>query len=532
VAFNHKNLSRNIKILLSVVTVSAVFSLPYIPVYAAFVKDSSSSLVDLNFVKAVNAAIAGLEWMFRDQYLIIIPMAVLGVFALLTHAKKNRNCSLILGSLFVLPFVLALFTEDPDRWFYFLPIPVILSFAVFLGGLFTAITEHAHAITSRVHARRLVILVASCFILLIIVGTTITGVNRLETAVNYYQTIGDDELQALNWIKNETAPNAIFATSGSDKNIGGGGNSYSWWIEGYSDRNCIPSGSPALYTYTNEVHQVEVANSIFAGTYSFEYGNIRVSEDYPSGMCNPEIADYVDGQFQNLLFLSDGEESITFSPFGNNQTAYNEAPLYAVNKTTDMYYNETWGNATFTYDWPSLKVTRSVIMNSGEPYVDVIFELTPENSTLEEFTVNMWGAFYTTLQSFNVQNSTITFQQELQTNDDVQTRIEVVNTNGEIENAQAFFKDPKYSMPCATYSLKPLKNGLFVDFRISILTKTSDANNNTINFCNAYDLIKDSKIDYIFLNKNRIDEYDRFVSDSEHYKIVFENGSIVIFKVL
>ena len=532
VAFNRKNLGNNIKILLSVVGVSAVFSLPYIPVYVAFFRDSSSGLIDLNFLKAVNAAIAGLEWMFRDQYLIIIPMAVLGVFALLTRAKANRNLSLILGSLFILPFVLALFTEDPDRWFYFLPIPVILSFSVFLGGLFTAITERAQTITGRLHSRRLVILLASCFILLIVIGTTITGVNRLNTAVNYYQTIGDDELQALSWIKNETDPNATFATSGSNKNIGGGGNSYSWWIEGYSERKCIPAGSPALYTYSDEVHEVEVANNIFAGTYSFEYGNVRVSEDYPSGMCNPEIADYVDGQFQNLLFLSDGEESVTFSPVGSNQTVWNVAPLYAVNKTTGLYYNETYANATFTYDWPTLEVTRSVIMNSGQPYVDVIFDLTPENSTLDEFTVNIWGAFYTSLESFDIQNSTITLQQQLQTSDVVDTRIAVLNTNGEIENAQAFLKDPKYSMPLVTYSLKPLQDNLFVDFRISILTKTSEANNNTINFYNAYDLIKELNIDYIFLNKERIDEYNRFVSDSEHYKIVFENGSIVIFQVL
>ncbi len=138
---NRKNLSRCGKIVLSVISVSAVFSLPYVAVYYTFVRYSSSDLVDLNFLKAVNAAIAGLEWMFRDQYLIIIPMAALGVLALLTYAKKDRNESLILCSLFMLPFILALFTENPDRWFYFLPIPVMLSFALFLGGLFTGLLE-------------------------------------------------------------------------------------------------------------------------------------------------------------------------------------------------------------------------------------------------------------------------------------------------------------------------------------------------------------------------------------------------------
>jgi hypothetical protein len=196
-----------------------------------------------------------------------------------------------------------------------------------------------------------------------------------------------------------------------------------------------------------------------------------------------------------------------------------------------MHYNETWANATFSYDWPSLKVTRNVIMDSRQSSVDVIFELTPTNSTLGLFTVNIWGAFYTSLESFVVQNSSITLQQELQTNDQVQTKIAIVDTNGEVENAQVFVKDPRYSMPLATYSLKPLQDSLSVHLRISIITKTSGANNNEINFYNSYDLIKDLKIDYILLNKNRIDEYNRFVSDSEHYKMVFENVSVIIFRV-
>lgn len=520
-ALNRKNFKRSIIISLSIIGVSALFSLPYIPVYTAFFKDSSSSLVSFNLFNGVNAAIAGLEWMFRDQYLIILAMTALGVLALYTHAKKNRNDSIILLSLFMVPFILGLLTENPDRWFYFLPIPVMLSFALCLGGLFKAIKDKG----------TLKVPLVLCFILVIVVGTTITGISRLDTAVDYYQTIGNDELQALNWIKNETYPNATFATSGSNTNIGGGGNSYSWWIEGYSERECIPAGPPALYTYADERSQVEAANNIFAGTYTFEYGNMRVSEDYPSGMCNPEIAGYIDGQYQNLLFLSDGEELITFSPLGNNQTVWSEAPLYAVNKTVNMYYSGTLGNATFVYEWPNLKVTRSVIMDGGQS-VDVVFELEPANSTLQEFTVNVWGAFYSSLESFDVQNSSITLQQKLQTNDQVETRIAVLSTNGEIEHAQVFAKDPEYSMTLATYSLKPLQDDLSVHLRISIITKMSGAsNNNTINLYNAYDLLKDMEIDYIFLNKGWTDEYNRFLSDSEHYRMVFENGSIVIFRV-
>jgi hypothetical protein len=521
---NRKDFGRNIKILLSVISVSAVLSLPYSLVYVTFVKYSSSDLIDLNLLKALNAAIAGLEWMFRDQYLIVITMTALGIFALLTHAKENRNNSLILCSLLMLPFVLALLTENPDRWFYFLPIPVMLSFALFLGNMFVALR----------HSRKVILLLASCFVLLILIGGTILSVNRLEGAVDYYQSLGNDEIQALNWVKENTFSNATFATSGPNKVIGGDwapGNSYSWWIEGLSKRKSLHTGFTTWYTYEDERLETAMTNRIFAGNYVFEFNDLRISDNFPADSGNPQIAVLSNGQYQNVLFLNDAEEGVTFSPAENQQAIWNQTPFYAENKTMNIDYNENWANATFSYNWSGLELVRSIIMNSEQSYVDVIFELVPANSILRQFTLNFWTSFSSSLESYQAQGSNITLHQKLPSDEDVETRIAILDTNGAVKSTQVFLKDPKYSLPLATYSLTPLQGSLFVHVRISITTQTSETKNSVINFYNSYDMINESKIDYIFLNKDRANEYGRFVSDSEHFKIVFENALIVIFKV-
>jgi hypothetical protein len=198
----------------------------------------------------------------------------------------------------------------------------------------------------------------------------------------------------------------------------------------------------------------------------------------------------------------------------------------------NMFYDETLANATFSYDWSRLKLVRSVIIDSERSNVDVVFRLTSLNSTLRQFVVNVWGSYYTSLEGFTVQNSTVALRQKVQTNDLVGTRIEILDTDGHLNGTQVFSKDPKYSLPCVTYTFTPISNGLSVRIRISLDSTATEQDSQNITFFSSYDLSKDLGINYIFLNKARIKEYRRFIADSEHYSIMFENETIAIFKVL
>lgn len=514
---SHREKVSAIKPLLQSFFVAAILSLPYISVYLNFFKYSASGLVGFNVAGKLSEMQSGFAWIFRTQFLATAVIVVLGIFALAKYFKENRNNALILCTLFLTPLILALFTAHPRRWFYFLPIPMVACFGLYIRNLIMAIKN-----------TRKILLLALCFILVIGVKTTVSSISHLEMAINYYQTIYGDEIEALRWIKENTEPSSIFATSGAAKFVGAGGNSYGWWIEGYSKRKSITAGNPEFFSYSYEREEVSIANRIFAGNYLFEYNNLRVSESFPSDMGNPEIAILTDGQYQNVLFLSDGEQELVFSPVENQQILWHEAPFYAKNKESIIYCNETLANATFTYEWSHLRVTRTLMMDLQQPSIDVIFEVLPINSTIKQFRINLRPSFYTSLENFEIRGSTISLFIRTPSNKIVEAKVSMIQTNGKL-NETLLFKDPKYSMPVATYSLEPLQNILSVRIRISIAA--NNTNNGTMQFYNSYTLIKNLGIDYIFLNKLRVNEYHRFLSDSKHFKIVFQNETIAVFKV-
>jgi hypothetical protein len=508
-----------IKPLLLSLFIAVVLSLPYIPPYLAFFKHSSSTLVRFNIAEKLMGIPIVLASLFEAQHLTYVVIALLGVFALVKYTRENRDNGLLLCALFILPFILALLTKYPERWFYFLPIPLFTCFGLYLKNLFGILKN----------AEKEILLLALCFIIVMGAEITIVSIDHLRKATTYYQVIYDDELQALNWVKNCTAPNSIFATTGSFKGIGAGGNSYGWWIEGYSKRKCFSSGDPEFFSYDYEREEVDVANRIFAGNYLFEFNGMRVSESFPSDMGNPEIAVLIDGNYQNVLFLNDGEQELVFSPLENQQITYREAPFYANNKELMIYYNETFANVTSIYEWSRMKLIRTVTMNVRQFSIDVAFNIFPINSTLRLFKICLWPSFYTSLENFEIKGSTISLYIRTHSNKIVKAKVSLVRTNGELNGTVVFFKDPKYSMPMAMYSLKPLQDILSVHIRISIAT--NNMKSQMMQFCNSYSLMDNLRIDYIFLNKKRVNEFHRFLNDPKHFKIVFQNETIVIFMV-
>ncbi|MGF3523216.1 MAG: hypothetical protein ACQXXJ_09020, partial [Candidatus Bathyarchaeia archaeon] len=204
-----------------------VFSLPYVPFYLTFFKNSSKEIVtfrllDLQFGDAQ----IGDAWLVFAKFFVIVAATTAGIFALAHQLKENKPRGLLISSLFLTPLTLFLITVQPLRWLYFLPIPILLCFSLALGDLLFDI-KHIK--------KTAVVLFATLFVITFVVQSTALAGERMGEATKFYQFIKDDELQALNWIKTYTPPNAVFATSGFSEDIGGGGNSYGWWVEGYAD---------------------------------------------------------------------------------------------------------------------------------------------------------------------------------------------------------------------------------------------------------------------------------------------------------
>lgn len=523
--FSPKNRGGVSKNFIYFVSAAAVFSLPYVSVYMTFFKYSSGELLRLNFTIQLTEKSLELVWTFVSQNLAIIIMVGLGIFALAKFVKEKRSTGMLLCSLFLAPLIFALITEHPGRWFLFLPVPIFLCFCLYLKNLFLAIRN----------ARKEILLLVLCFILIIGIEMGIASTNRLKAGIDYYQTIGSDEIQALRWIRANTPLNATFITSGPNRLEGedlSPGHMYSWWIEGLAKRRSFHTGSAMWYTYKDEQSEAVIADKIFAGAYIFEYGNIEVSESFPSGMGNPEIGISVNGQRQGVLFLRDDKQELSFSSMGNESVTLHETLFDAKNKTLSLHYNETWANLIATYEWAQLKVIRSTIIGLEQSSVDVIFEVLPMNSTLKQFNINFWASNFTSIEGYWINNSTMTLYQKILYSKAVTTQIKILDTDSEFLNATVLSQGAQKPIPLATYSLKPLNQSMYVHIRISVsATTVPGTSNQTVHFYNSSSLIEDLGIDHIFQNKDRTIEYQRFLNDSEHFTIIFENRTIAIFKV-
>ena len=541
----HRGIDKvRIKSLFLMTLVTVLFSLPYFSFYLGFFSNSSNEIVENTLLSIQIPQISFSNILVYWEIFVVTIVFALGLFALSKYVKEeHKNNGLLLCSLCLSPLLLALVTEHLFRWLYFLPIPLILCFGIYLRDLFFGVVWLFDNIKQSIiinaykcvkNSRKTIYLLVICFIAIIGFQTTVMTILNfypntkvLLTAPQSYQFIKNDEIQAFKWIKENTAPNATLATSGHPNgNIGGGGNSYGWWIEGYCKRVCVFSGDLNYYSYQLERDEIRIANRIFAGSYSAEYENLRVTESYPSSTTNPEIAAFINNDYQDMLILNDAQHQLIFSPNENPEEYTPPAAFYSENRTSSIEYGDTWANFTITYEQPYFELNRSVIIGEMKSSVDVIFQILPKNSTLILFTVNLYALFDTSMEDYYE----VSLSQALP-NEDAHPQITLLETNGTLWRSTVWFENTRGSMPISSYSFKPLQDSLYVRIRIFIESPEEIEDTQTLNFYDSYELIQDLNIDYILINRYQRNEFQRFLYDSEHFTEEFQNDSIVIFKV-
>ena len=294
---------------------------------------------------------------------------------------------------------------------------------------------------------------------------------------------------------------------------------------------CVCSGDLKYYSYQNEQDQVRIANRIFAGTYSAEYSNLRVTEAYPSNSINPEISAFLDNDYQSIFTLNDGQHQLLFTPNENEQELSIDA-FYSTNRTLSIQHGDTWANITVTYEQPHFELIRSIIMGEEAHSVDIVFHILPKNATLKLFKINAWALFEAALEDGSINKDYVVSLSQKLSKENIRTQTKVLETNGKLEIVRVLFEDVKESMPIISYSFKPLQEPLYVRIRISIESHIEDEDTaQALHFYDSHDLLRELHIEYIVLNKNRTDELQRFLNDHEHFTEEFQNKSIIIFKV-
>jgi hypothetical protein len=506
---------------------AVAFSVPYVSYYLTFFKNSSSEMVGLHLldIQFSLPSFAGLWGMM--PFFVTGVAGGLGLFAVVKHFKENKSLSFLLLSLLLTPLILYFTTAQPVRWEYFLPIPFFLYFSIFLRDL------HIDVKMCKKTTIVLFTLLFAVTILLQSAFVTSEHIGGSNGSIHFYQFIGDGEIDALNWINQTTPKDSIFATSGDERSVGGGGNAYAWWIEGYSNRICMFTGDLQYYSFQFERDEVRTTNRIFAGTYTVDYSDIEVTDSYPAGVNNPRVSVLVDGQYQGVLTINDGQNQVTYVPNDDPQTA-SIGFFYAENKTYTYQYSNTSAVLSVTYGNPQFETTRTIAVGEQNSTVDITYQIHPINGTLNEVKINLWSLFATALEDCQVDNaSTVTLSQG-SSKDDIKTVISMVDTNGNFSGARVIFDNPAGSAPVVSYRFGSTDSDLFVHLRVKVYApESSDGSSSTseVKFYDSYQLINNLKIDYIFVNRYRDMEVQRFLRDSSHFTLEFQNDRILIFKV-
>ncbi|NLE05628.1 MAG: hypothetical protein GX638_12620, partial [Crenarchaeota archaeon] len=255
----------------------------------------------------------------------------------------------------------------------------------------------------------------------------------------------------------------------------------------------------------------------------------------PNGEYNPLISAFIDEKYEKLFSFNDVKNQLILSSLEDEEKSYITSG-YSENGTVS--YTQTNYSVTLevVYEEENFVLTRKVIMNRNSSAVDIIYNISPKNSTLEEFRINISALFETSSKDCNVtQDSVAIFNNII--NKETSAEIRIIEHNGNINGTNIIFGDLAGSKPTIKYTLEPSQDDLYVHLRLTTNLPTSDPEEDVLEendmFNTAYDLLAELDVDYIMVNRYREIEYTRFLYDSEHFSIEYDNnGSVCIFKFL
>ncbi|MBS7621478.1 hypothetical protein KEJ32_05135, partial [Candidatus Bathyarchaeota archaeon] len=342
---------------------------------------------------------------------------------------------------------------------------------------------------------------------------------HLSTAISYYKVLTPQVLDALEYLKEKTPQYSIIATSGPYKRGGeGGGNSYGWWIEGFADRKCVATAYLRFLTYYDEREIAKKANILFSGTDVILNDFVMVGETFHAGVGNPEIGVNIGDFYESLLFFADDQTIITYDQ-GENITLKSIKDPFATRNSD----NGSCVNVSYTLR-NSLNLVKSIRILSNST-VEVSFEVPQANIT--KIFVPLFKSDFVDLKNcFKKSNTEI--ELEMITPMRAYVRLNMyVDYSGMVDVYVRPASEKERDFAILIFS-NPDRALIRLRF---VLPKLVDAFSSQVRYFNAYNLIKDLKIDYIMINVNRRRELEWFNCDKRNFSEVYENDEVAIFKV-
>ena len=267
--FQRKAFFNVFKTLLSCSAIAFILSLPYLHVYLNILQHIVLPQSLLTF------PLFEILFVFRETPPLWLTLFLIGLPSL--SALKKSFSKLLLVSFYIVPPIMSItvISETPANPIYFLHIPMFLLLSLFLRDASSRIEKMTfHRNPTKPILRALLTL----FTVYVGVSLLLSSYSRLQNAVQWYHWIGGEEIEGLEWIKHNTEPEAVIATSGHERIQAG--DTYGWWIQGYCSRKSLIAGNPRWYIFNDEREELCVANTIFNPDYPIDksYELIRQHE--------------------------------------------------------------------------------------------------------------------------------------------------------------------------------------------------------------------------------------------------------------
>lgn len=517
-----------LKALLKCGVISFILSTPFVFFYYLMLNNygglsvSSSSLLE-----RYGEILSALQRFFQISTLfrvIIMSLGLLGFFKLKT---KNREICLLLVSLFLSPFVFPIFLPKMIwRVPTFLYISLLPSLALYLS--YTLSDVFNRFARKRFLKGTFLVVVLS----LSVVGSVsfvYASVAYLSKSAEYFHIIKDDELDALNWIKENTNRSDLILCDGGSLRYKIG-----WWVQGLTLRKCFLTEQGFWvkdFTFSDERKEAETASRILSGgDYILENGIVRIADSLQERVVgHPVIAIKGIGKYQNSIFINDTNTYLNFSTISNPEKIWTITLADAENKSASIHWTEDYGEIKLRYTWPHVTITRSATLERNSQSVYIEYEVYLRNATMREFRVYIWP--YIPLHEYHI--NYLSASAELiqvfgwHMRKPIKTKLSLASSS--IAGQISYGVREEYDTPYVVYFFNDNRSYFYAKIKISFSDAIVVGDENVMGY-RVVDLLENYDIDYVLSNKVDWRAYD-WLKNSGHFNVVFENRGIVIFEV-
>ncbi|HEX7391846.1 MAG TPA: hypothetical protein VF374_02715 [Thermoplasmata archaeon] len=512
-----------------------VTAIPGIPVYLRIQGSLSASLGALG-PASVESVLGpgGLGYIAGSYWVAWTTLFALGAVAIidgLLYKRTEKHLSALLIAASVAPLILGILVikEAPGRVFVFMIMPLLVGLGLYMVQFQIWISSlgKGYGIAKRFRELAFTLLAAD------IVLMSAAGVQWMSYAVDWYHPIEDDDMEALDWIRDYTAPDAVFATSGKVLSGHREGDRIGWWIEGYAERKSVMAGSERFRLFGDEQESARDMNRFFSGTHVLENGYLMVTDQYPlEYRGNPEIAARRLGNYEPILFLNDALHEITYLDYSISPDPIMSTLAGASATGLEIVEADTTITATVAYSTPDFVFERTTRIDYGEKGVTLEMHLRPLNeSVLSNLELLIWCPHGNELSDIISSETTTGFRVSGPFVPSTYTTVSTLGSGGLLTGHEFSEEDPIWDLPVIRLSFDTAPDRLDLILDIQIDPGELD-DLSPLEYYNGYDLLAKHDVDYIYVSLTMGLEAERMMKDFLHFRPVFRNDGVVIFQVL